>query len=95
MYYPLAQQELEGYRVSPELIEKVRVGNWKPEEEDKEHKNALVARGYYQAFQAVGIGHVKRIEKTSLGRHADGRLLAETFPVGLYEMCIRDRDGTS
>ena len=26
---------------------------WKPEEEDKEHKNALVARGYYQAFQAV------------------------------------------
>lgn len=44
---------IEGYRVSPELIEKVRVGNWKPEEEDKEHKNALVARGYYQAFQAV------------------------------------------
>lgn len=36
---------IEGYRVSPELIEKVRVGNWKPEEEDKEHKNALVARG--------------------------------------------------
>lgn len=29
---------IEGYRVSPELIEKVRVGNWKPEEEDKEHK---------------------------------------------------------
>ena len=33
---------IEGYRVSPELIEKVRVGNWKPEKEDKEHKNALV-----------------------------------------------------
>lgn len=44
---------IEGYRVSPELIEKVRIGNWKPEKEDKEHKNALVARGYYQAFQAV------------------------------------------
>ena len=28
-------------------------GNWQPEDEDKEHKNALVARGYYQAFQAV------------------------------------------
>ena len=37
---------IEGYRVSPELIEKVRVGNWKPEEEDKEHKNALVAVSY-------------------------------------------------
>lgn len=44
---------IEGYRVSRELIEKVRSGNWSPEGEDKEHKNALVARGYYQAFQAV------------------------------------------
>ena len=44
---------IEGYKVSPELIEKVRSGNWQPEDEDKEHKNALVARGYYQAFQAV------------------------------------------
>ena len=39
--------------MSPELIEKVQSGNWQPEDEDKEHKNALVARGYYQAFQAV------------------------------------------
>ena len=44
---------IEGYQVSPALIEKVRTGNWKPEDEDKEHKNALVARGYYQAFQSV------------------------------------------
>lgn len=44
---------IEGYRISPELIEKVRVGDWKPEKEDREQKNALVARGYYQAFQAV------------------------------------------
>lgn len=44
---------IEGYQVSPELIEKVRAGNWKPGDEDKEHKNALVARGYYQAFQSV------------------------------------------
>lgn len=44
---------IEGYRISQELIEKVRAGDWKPDKEDKEHKNALVARGYYQAFQAV------------------------------------------
>ena len=44
---------IEGYQVSRELIEKVRSGNWKPAGEDKEHKSALVARGYYQAFQAV------------------------------------------
>lgn len=44
---------IEGYQVSKELIDKVRSGNWKPDEEDKEHKRALVARGYYQAFNAV------------------------------------------
>lgn len=44
---------IEGYQVSRELIDKVRSGNWKPEDEDKEHKSALVARGYYLAFQSV------------------------------------------
>ena len=51
---------IEGYQVSIELIEKVRSGDWKPDGEDKEHKSALVARGYYQAFQAVK-DSVKRI----------------------------------
>ena len=44
---------IEGYKISAELIEKVRSGNWKPDAEDKENKDALVARGYYLAFQAV------------------------------------------
>jgi Fic family protein len=46
---------IEGYRVTPELIEKVRIGNWSPDnnEPDKEHRNAMSARGYWQAFQAV------------------------------------------
>lgn len=44
---------IEGYQVSPELIEKVRSGNWQPDKDDKEQKSALVARGYYQAFQSV------------------------------------------
>ena len=44
---------IEGYKVSPELIAKVGAGDWKPESEDKEQKNALVARGYYQACQEV------------------------------------------
>ena len=34
---------IEGYKISAELIEKVRSGNWKPDAEDKENKNALVA----------------------------------------------------
>jgi hypothetical protein len=46
---------IEGYHVSAGLIDQARSGNWNPEGrgEDKEHVNALAARGYWQAFQAV------------------------------------------
>lgn len=46
---------IEGYRVSPELIERVRSGEWDPDEneDDRERRNALAARGYWQAYQAV------------------------------------------
>ena len=46
---------IEGYQVSPELIEKVRSGKWNPEasEEDRKHQDALAARGYFQAFESV------------------------------------------
>lgn len=56
---------IEGYQVSPDLIEKVRSGEWNPEasEEDRKHRDALAARGYFQAFEAV---------KTSLKRVLNG-----------------------
>ena len=43
---------IEGYRVSPELIERVRSGTWNPDgnPQDRENRNALAARGYYDAF---------------------------------------------
>lgn len=46
---------IEGYSVTPELIERVRQGNWNPErdEQDKRNRDALAARGYWQAFQRV------------------------------------------
>jgi len=46
---------IEGYRVSAELLELVRSGVWNPDdnENDCEHRNALAARGYWQAYQAV------------------------------------------
>ena len=46
---------IEGYRVSEQLIEHVRSGNWNPDstKEDRGHHDALAARGYWQAFQAV------------------------------------------
>jgi hypothetical protein len=46
---------IEGYRVSPALIERARSGAWNPDDDasDREHSNALAARGYWQASQAV------------------------------------------
>lgn len=46
---------IEGYRVTRELIERVRSGAWNPEanEEDRKNRNALAARGYYDAFQSA------------------------------------------
>jgi len=46
---------IEGYRVNAELIELVQRGAWNPEnnEHDREHRNALAASGYWQAYQAV------------------------------------------
>lgn len=46
---------IEGYRVNRDLIDRVRSGHWNPDvhEEDRNQRNALAARGYWQAFQAV------------------------------------------
>ena len=45
---------IERYKVSAELIERVRSGNWNKESnEDKTERNRMAARGYWQAFQKV------------------------------------------
>jgi len=53
---------IEGYRVSAELIERVRGGNWDPDarDRDREHRDALAARGYWQAHQLV-LKSVRRV----------------------------------
>jgi len=59
---------IEGYQVSTELIEKVRGGRWDPDvdEKDRNHRNALAARGYWQAFQVVK----RSIQKVLMGENA-------------------------
>jgi Fic family protein len=46
---------IEGYRVTPELIERVSGGDWSPETQvpDKQHKDALAARGYFDAYNKL------------------------------------------
>lgn len=55
---------MEGYRVSAELIERVRSGDGNPDDaRDREHRDAPAARGYWQAFRKV---------RQSVGRIVDG-----------------------
>lgn len=58
---------IEGYRVSLELIERVRSGAWDPDidENDRNKKNVLAARGYWQAFLAVKESLEKTLNATS------------------------------
>lgn len=48
---------IEGYEVSEELIAKFASGAWNPDSsrQDNEWKNAMAAKGYYEAFQRVKI----------------------------------------
>jgi len=73
---------IEGYRVTPDLIERVRAGGWSPtsSKDDSQQSDALAARGYYQAFQAVkasiakilsGDPPAERIERDCQGWHRE------------------------
>lgn len=63
---------IEGYRVSPDLIQRVRAGDWNPLdiEGDRAARDALAARGYWQAFQAVKADVEKVISGTDAGKLA-------------------------
>jgi len=88
---------IEGYQVSPELIERVRSGDWNPDdnEADREHRNALAARGYWQAFQRVE-GSVKKVlEGASPGQVADtdhGDWYRELFAPSVAAGLLRPAD---
>jgi len=58
---------IEGYRVSAELIERVRAGTWNPDsiKADRDQRSAMAARGYWQAFQLVK----QSIEKVLTGQN--------------------------
>ena len=46
---------IEGYHVTPELLDRVRSGDWDPDhrDSDRRSRDALAARGYWQAFRLV------------------------------------------
>ena len=64
---------IEGYRVSAELIEKVRSGKWNPDADknDSDPRDALAARGDWQAFQSVKTSIKKVLTGANAGQIAD------------------------
>jgi len=74
---------IEGYQVSEELIRGVRDGTWNPDgEEDREHRNALAARGYHDAFQVVKDSVRKVLNGADAGETAEadhGKWYRELF----------------
>jgi fido (protein-threonine AMPylation protein) len=88
---------IEGYRVSPVLIERVRSGKWDPEEneDDREHRNALTARGYWQAYQAVRESVRKVMQGANPGAVADedhGAWYREMFGPSVTAGLLRTAD---
>jgi len=64
---------IERYKVSAELIELVSTGNWDIEgnEDHKELRNAMAARGYYETTQAVKQSIQKIMNGTNAGAVVD------------------------
>ncbi len=65
---------IEMYTVTPKMIERVRTGDWDAEdnEDDKKQKDAMAARGYWQAFKAV-----KKSITRILGGENSGKVVNE------------------
>ena len=81
---------IEGYKVTEELLERVRSGEWDPKKDahDKEQKDALAARGYYQAYQALrtSISDTITTGSDAAMMYVKGH---QSWHFQLFEPCIR------
>lgn len=79
---------IEGYRVSPELIDRVKAGQWNPDtlHSDRDVRDALAARGYWQAFQAVKVDIEKVISGGDAGDLA--RSAHRNWYRELFQPCV-------
>jgi Fic family protein len=60
---------IEKYKVTPDLIERVRKGTWNvmENEEDRKQRDAMAAKGYWEAFKAVEQSIGKILEGENAG----------------------------
>lgn len=64
---------IERYRVTPDLIERVRSGNWNAEanEADRKQRDAMAAKGYWETFKLVELSIRKVFSGANAGEIAD------------------------
>ena len=63
---------IEKYKVTPDLIERVRDGKWDPtNESDKKQQEALAAKGYLDAFESVKVSIEKILGGANAGQVVD------------------------
>ncbi|VAW90422.1 hypothetical protein MNBD_GAMMA17-1442 [hydrothermal vent metagenome] len=79
---------IEGYKVTPALIEKVSGGDWSPEtiEQDFDAKDALAARGYYDAFNGVKRSITEAYRNEELGYLIDVGITQ--WYTALFKPCV-------
>ena len=79
---------IEGYSVTPALVERVREGGWDPQHDagDRRNRDALAARGYWQAFQLVK----REVEKVTAGENpaALARAAHNDWYRELFQPCV-------
>lgn len=81
---------IEGYQVTEELIEKVATNSFRPEasEQDREQRNALAAKGYYDCFKSVSAS----IERVLMGEDA-GRVFYDDLQSWYRQLCTYGSSG--
>lgn len=74
---------IEGYQVTPELIEQIQKMAWNPDKNtsDIQQRDAMAAKGYYMAFQAVK----KSISAILEGQNA-GQVISNDLPLWYLEL---------
>lgn len=88
---------IEGYRVSPALIQKVRDGSWNPDanEPDRAMRDAMAARGYFEAHELVKGDLVRALEGENPGtvfREALPRWYRALFGPGVQAGILKPAD---
>ena len=88
---------IEKYKVTPELIEQVRSGKWnlQDNEQNRKQRDAMAAKGYWDAFQAVERSISRILNGENAGKVADedhGEWYRELFGPSVSAGLLKPKD---